>query len=99
MTDAELIGYLLVFALTVVWSMSAFGSGKAFQKILFSFISWIFWWVLAILHIGLFYAAPLVSSGISWLWWGLGFTFFAYAIAMLFSSWQAMKNEREWQII
>jgi len=93
MTEIDMLSYLLVFALCVVFS-SFTVDRKSAQ---FSFLSMICWFTLAICHIGLAYQSMFVS--LSYLFMGLGFMFMIYGFALIFSVFQDRKRAQEWELV
>jgi len=69
MLDIELVSYLLIFGLCVVFS--AFTVER--KSSVFSFLTMIFWLTLAVVHVGI--AVESMYIHLSYLFIGLGFFF------------------------
>jgi hypothetical protein len=93
MNTAELIGYLLVFALSVFWSSFAVNRRSA----IFSFLSWITWHTLAMLQ--LYVGAGNVLAGLEWMFWGLGMFFFVLGLAWTLQNFLIAKKRKEFEIL
>ena len=93
MTNSELIIYLLVFALNVLWSSIALNR----QSITFGFLSGIGWFVFAIQHLILFYNSSFLV--ICWLYFGTGAIFFIWSFILAFKTFLQAKKERDLELI
>jgi hypothetical protein len=51
MTTVELVVYLLMFALSVIWSIMAAENNKELMGIVYALLSFVSWLVLATIHI------------------------------------------------
>ena len=92
MLDIELVSYLLIFGLCVVFS--AFTVER--KSSVFSFLTTTFWLTLAIVHAGLSQASSYLS--LSFLFVGLGFFFMVYGFALIISAFHTRKKAQEWEI-
>jgi len=92
MTDIELMSYLLVFALSVIFSTFAVDR-KSFT---FSFLSMACWFTFATVHLYLAYASTLIV--LAYLFMFLGLVFMVHGFARVFSSIAERKEEREWEL-
>jgi len=93
MTESELIIYLLVFALNVLWSSIALNR----QSITFGFLSWIGWFILAIQHLIVYYNSSFLT--ICWLYFGVGTIFLIWSLASAYQTFLQAKKEREMELI
>ena len=92
MEDIELISYLLMFALSVVFS--AFSIDR--KSVVFSFLSVLTWSALAICHLTLAYTSSFIV--LAWVFAGLGATFFVYGCALVIVSVRNAAEQKKWSI-
>ncbi len=79
MSDIELITYVLVFAVSVIFS--AYTVER--ESPLFSFLSALCWFVLAMTHLSLAYASDLIILAFLFVAFGLIFTIYGIAKQLL----------------
>lgn len=92
MTDIDLISYLLVFALSIIFS----GFAVERKSSVFSFLSMISWFMLAICHVGVATSSSFIS--LAYMFVGIGFFFFIFGFALVLSAFQDKKRAQEWEI-
>ena len=92
MLDIELVSYLLIFGLCVVFS--AFTVER--KSSVFSFLTMIFWLTLAVVHVGI--AVESMYIHLSYLFIGLGFFFLVYGFVLIVGAFQEQKQRREWEL-
>jgi len=92
MTDPELIAYLLVFALSVVWS----GFSVNRKSILFSMLAGMSWWVLAISHLYGYATSTFLSF--VWLYFGFGAVFWIYGFALTITAYLSGKESEVFEL-
>lgn len=92
MQDIELLSYLLVFALSVIFS--AFTVDR--KSATFSFLSVLTWATLAMCHLSLAYTSDFII--LAWLFIGLCLVFTVYGFALVIGNFVTKKREREWSV-
>jgi len=92
MEDIELLSYLLMFALSVVFS--AFSIDR--KSVVFSFLSVLTWSALAICHLSLAYTSGFIV--LAWVFAGLGMIFFVYGCALVVVSVRNAAEQKKWSI-
>ena len=92
MEDIELISYLLMFALSVVFS--AFAIER--KSVVFSFLSVLTWFSLGMCHLSLAYTSDFII--LAWVFVGVGWFFFVYGLYLVVESMRIKKQEKEWGI-
>lgn len=92
MLDIDLISYLIIFGLCVIFSSFTVERKSS----TFSFLSMVFWLTLAVVHVGLAQASSYIS--LSFLFVGLGFFFLVYGFALIIGAFQEQKRRQEWEI-
>lgn len=92
MEDIKLLTYLLVFALSVVFSMFSVDRKSA----VFSFLSMVTWFTLGICHLALSQASMFIV--IAWLFTFLGFFFMVYGFALILLTFQTRREKEESEI-
>ena len=92
MQDIELISYMLVFALSVIWS--AFAVER--KSSMFSFFGSVTWFTLAMCHLSLAYTSSFIV--LAYLFTGLGLAFMVHGFALVIMSMQIKKREKEWRV-
>jgi len=98
MQDIDLVSYLLVFALAVIFSAFAVeGYSKREESVmrpsLFSFLSVLTWLVLAMCHLSLAYTSDFII--LAWLFVGNGFIFTVYGFALVIKSLEYTKRKKK----
>ena len=92
MEDIELISYLLMFALSVIFS--AFAIER--KSVVFSFLSFLTWAALAMCHLSLAYTTDFII--LAWVFAGLSATFFVYGCALVVVSVRNAANQKRWSV-
>lgn len=92
MTDFELVCYLLVFGITIIFS--AFSIER--KSSIFSFLSMMFWFILAIVHVGIAGSSSFIH--LAYLFGGVAFFFLVYGFALILSSLKADRSAKEWEL-
>jgi len=92
MQDIEALGYLLVFALSVIWSSMAVSR----KSVGFSFLSWLCWTILAILQLGLGFST--LVFGLEWLFFGVSWIFLVLGFALTIKAFTEHRKRSEWEI-
>jgi len=80
MEDIELLSYLLLFGLGVIFSVL----GVSRKSSIFCFFSMVPWFVLGMVQP--YMATGTVFASLAYLWYGIGFLFIVIAIAFTFMS-------------
>jgi len=93
MNNVELIGYLLVFALSVFWSGFAINRKSS----IFSFLSSITWHTLAVLQFYLAYSGVMLA--LTWMFFGIGMFFLVLGIAWAITNFLVTRKNREMELI
>lgn len=93
MQNIELIVYLLVFAISIIWTSFAVNRKSA----TFSILSTFTWFILAVMNIALTYSTMFYS--VSFLFFGFGVFFLVYGIALLIQSLNIGKGEKNWELV
>jgi len=93
MTDIELLSYLLMFMLSVLWSSLAIQRSGP----IFSFLSWISWHTFAILHLLSSYSSTFYV--LVWMFFGLGTIFLILALVKTWQQIQDSSRKREMELI
>jgi len=91
MQDIEALGYLLVFALSVVWSCMAVSR----KSVGFSFLCWLTWTMLAVFQLGLGFST--LVSGLEWLFLGLSWVFLVLGFGLIFQAYMQKRKNSEWE--
>jgi hypothetical protein len=92
MEDIELVTYLLVFALSLIFSLAAVERKS-------SVLGWIgaaSWFVLSGCHLALTQTTDFIIY--AWFFVVMGWIFLVYGIALVFSNFQTRRREREWEL-
>jgi len=92
MADIELISYLVVFALSVIFSSFAVDRKSS----VFCWLSAVCWFTLSAVHLALTQTSSFII--LSWMFVALGFIFVLYGFSMIFLSFRIRKTEKEWEI-
>ena len=92
MQDIELLSYLLMFALSVVFS--AFAIER--KSVVFSFLSVLTWFALGMCHLSLAVASDFIV--LVWVFVGLGAIFFVYGCALVVVSVRDAAEQKRWSI-
>jgi len=90
--EIELIAYLLIFALSIIWSSFAINRKSA----PFSFLTMTTWFTLATMHLALAYDSMFMD--LIWMFYGVGVFFMIYGVGLMLLRFQVSKNEKEWEI-
>jgi len=89
MQDIELLSYLLLFGLGVIFSIL----GVSRKSSIFCFFSMIPWFVLGMVQP--YMATGTVYESLAYLWYGIGFLFIVFGFAFTFMSMLAGMKEKE----
>lgn len=92
MTDIELITYLVMFALSVIFSTFTIDR----KSVTFSFLSMLTWYFLAICHASLASATGFIFF--AYLFVGLGLVYMVYGFALVISTLAMRKRQAEWEL-
>jgi len=92
MEDIELVTYLVVFALSLIFSMVALERKSS----ILSWLGTISWFVLSACHLALTQTSNFII--VSWMFVMMGIIFLLYGFALIFSNFQARRREREWEV-
>lgn len=92
MLDIDLLSYLLVFGLCVVFSSFTVERKSS----TFSFMSMFCWFILAVVHAGLSQASDYLS--LAFMFFGFGIFFLVYGFALIISAFQSRKEAQEWEL-
>lgn len=92
MTEIELLSYLLMFALSIIFSSFTVERKSS----IFSFLSMIAWFMLAICHVAL--ASESIFIELAYFFAGLGVFFMVLGFGFIFTNIQMRRQEEEWEV-
>jgi len=92
MGDIELLSYLLMFALSVIFS--AFTVER--KSVVFSFLSMLTWFALGMCHLSLAVASDFIV--LAWVFVGMGWVFFVYGLYLVVESMRIKKEQQKWSV-
>jgi len=92
MSNIELIGYMILFAMGTFWG----GFAVIRKSPVLAFITMVIWIVLAPIHLAL--AFNTVLTGIEWVFYGIGMFFMIYGIALTINTITATRKKKEWEV-
>lgn len=93
MADIEMVSYILVFALALIFSMTTIER----KNFIFSFLSMLMWFTFADCHLLLAYTSNLIV--LAYMFMALGLIFMIYGFALLFSSFLEKRKSKDWELI
>ena len=92
MQDIELIAYMLVFALSIIWS--AFSVN--YKSVVFSFLAMSSWFTLATMHLALAYSSMFLA--VIWMFYGIGGFFLIFGFVLLIQTFRIQKEQSEMEV-
>lgn len=92
MTQTELIAYLLVFALSIIWS--SFSVNR--KSITFSVLAGLSWWILAASHVIAY--ADSAFLPFTWLYFCFGMIFWIYGVALTLTAYLSGKENEVFEL-
>ena len=97
MADIELISYMAVFALSVIFSFFAFEQQTdVWKNSIFSWLGAVCWFVLSAVHLALTQTSSFII--LSWMFVALGFIFVLYGFYTVFLNFRIRKRQKEWEL-
>lgn len=92
MQDIELLSYLLLFGLGVIFSIL----GVSRKSSIFCFFSMVPWFVLGMVQP--YMATGTVFESLAYLWYGIGLLFIVFALALTFMGFLDKREREEWTV-
>ena len=97
MADIELISYMAVFALSVIFSFFAFEpQTDVWKNSVFSWLGAVCWFILSVAHLALTQTSSFII--LSWLFVVFGWIFVIYGFGLLFLNFRIRKRQKEWEL-
>ena len=94
MTTVELVVYLLMFALSIIWSILAAENSKELMGIIYALLSFVSWMVLATIHFVIAWDTSVMVVAV--MYSGLSLMFFILTITWGIRNTLNANQSKEW---